>query len=177
MGISFSGIIEKALGGLIAGLFIFLIKSYSDDPAKFTSFDLLSYSDYWLIGGITIVGIILIIMLIQSKSKRGSWSLGPLWGTDYSAYVDVATIDYHDVTWIIARSSMGALSAADIVVKLPPRCPTCNIELEEKSIRFGNFEWKCVRGHFTKKSKNNFNSLISHVEKAARNDWEQGRIH
>lgn len=177
MTISFSGIIEKTLGGIIAGLFVLLIKNYFDNPMNFTSFYVLTNFDYILITAIIIVGVILIIVLIKSKSRKFSGFLAPLFPMDYSSYIKMATIDYHDVRWVIVRPHFGVSSTADIIVAVPPRCTTCDIELEEKPIRFGKFEWKCVRGHFKKKSKTSFDSLVSHVEKAARNDWENGRIH
>lgn len=69
------------------------------------------------------------------------------------------------------------MSASDVEVKIPPRCPKCKTELEQSKSFWGGRNWKCPRGDFTNKSKKSFYELSESLEKIVRRDWEERKLH
>lgn len=62
---------------------------------------------------------------------------------------------------------------SDIEIDLPPRCPRCKTELEERHRLWGGYTWLCVGCGFYTKSKNSFYLESDRVERIARRQIEK----
>jgi sulfopyruvate decarboxylase subunit beta len=86
----------------------------------------------------------------------------------------VDTIAYQDVTWDIVAPPQNTLEKqADYAKRLPtigearipPKCPKCGVELEEKKNLILGYSWKCVSCGFKKRSRDTFFIEAGRAEK------------
>ena len=77
----------------------------------------------------------------------------------------IDTVPYRDVNWdILAPAQHPKESAADYArrlpgiaeVRIPPKCPKCGIELEEKKAMLFGHIWQCVSCGFKKRNRDTF---------------------
>lgn len=90
----------------------------------------------------------------------------------------VAKQTYAGVSWRVVGVSSSILQhraglPPDYVeVEIPPRCPECETELEERSQFVRGYTWICPACQFQKKSANSFDVEADRAEKVARRQWE-----
>jgi ribosomal protein L37AE/L43A len=65
-----------------------------------------------------------------------------------------------------------AVGIRTIQIDIPPRCPNCGTELEERPRFWGGYLWSCVKCTFVLKRPNNFRNESERVLKIARRNWE-----
>jgi len=163
-------IIGTAIGGLIAALIIGNLK----DASNFVAFPQLTNIDNVVLT-VVIISLILAGVIYGLKKRRYGGSLISSLN-DYRNYHTIATVDYLGVKWEIAMPYRGCDNKSQLRVKIPPRCPKCQTELEQKDSRIGGYVWRCVRGDFKKHNKRSYWFETDGVEKIARRLWEEGNI-
>lgn len=92
----------------------------------------------------------------------------------------ICEFPYEHVIWIIQSpksppwgSSSYNLSLEDIEVSIPPRCPECKTELEQKAHFWGSFGWTCVDCGFKCQSKQEWYRVAERVKKIVKRKFEQ----
>ncbi|MDD5338672.1 MAG: hypothetical protein PHG35_04580 [Dehalococcoidales bacterium] len=120
----------------------------------------------------------IVIFLVQrraDKSKEQSKkNRRPFW-----TVIDekpVGKIPYAGVNWIIhapAGSDLNTLKANFLEISIPPRCPECKTEMDEKKSFLRGYTWKCVKCNFTKRNKDCFLVEAKRVKKIVKSDFEE----
>ncbi|OMI26193.1 hypothetical protein BTA31_15330 [Bacillus haynesii] len=88
---------------------------------------------------------------------------------------EIALYIYNDVLWLIRgnRDYMGNVKVGSLYADTPPRCPKCEMELEENKKLLGSYKWLCIDCGYKKISKNNFIFEATRAAKFARRDAER----
>jgi Zn ribbon nucleic-acid-binding protein len=68
-----------------------------------------------------------------------------------------------------------SVSSSELNIAIPPKCPNCRTELEEKLRFFGGYKWECIRCGFEKRNKDKFGREEHRALKLAKSDWESHR--
>ncbi|MBC7349958.1 MAG: hypothetical protein H5U05_08295 [Candidatus Aminicenantes bacterium] len=124
----------------------------------------------------------IIINIVQRKNKNVT-SEGPLisfikippWGWE-----NIGNISYAGVKWVIivpaqplkTLSVHHNISPEDLEIKIPPRCPKCETELEQYKSFIGGFIWKCIACGFKIRSHNDFFKEAERAKKIAKRQLE-----
>lgn len=154
-------------------LFLLLAPSITTIGLRLAQFDWFNFPYIWLLIPISLIVIGIIIIIIRFRQIKSGYVGGLVFGVhDYPTKYEY---DYEGVIWRIGIRDI-AMSASDVEVKIPPRCPNCKTELEQSKSFWGGRKWKCPRGDFMKKSKKSFFELSESIEKIVRRDWEEGRL-
>ncbi len=120
---------------------------------------------YFIIG----VLILLVIYLVVPKKRRG-FPIAAI-GRDL---VKVGEASYNGVKWNILGPRQRSFETPEeyekrlpdsIDVQIPPRCPKCGVELEEKKGLLLGYIWKCIGCGF---SKRNWKSYYLEADRAKR---------
>jgi len=155
-------------------LFLLLAPSVATIGLRLAQFDWFDFPYIWLVIPISVIVISIIIIIIRFR-QIGSGNIGGLvMGVhDYPTRYEYP---HEGVIWHIGIRDL-AMSASDVEVKTPPRCPKCKTELGQSKSFWGGRKWKCPRGDFMKKSKKSFYEISKSLEKIVRRDWEEGKLH
>jgi len=124
-------------------------------------------------------GVSIILLFIFRRVKHLKYLDGPFVGVSYGApygWIPLGDIKYNKVIWRL-RSPKSGLSGSDysisrIDVKIPPRCPNCETELEESHSFWGGYIWKCVMCNFKNRNRESYYTEKKRVEKIARRTLE-----
>lgn len=90
-------------------------------------------------------------------------------------------LEYGGVEWRFRIPLPGPLSASDLSaytveelsVDVPPRCPTCKTELEERTTLWGMYRWHCIGCRFQIRQRASFYQVAGQVEKIGRRHLEE----
>lgn len=146
LGLNFAGVKPDSLPGIIRPLFLVPWYAY-----------------------VILIAALLVVVITQKekiKQKIGSATAPVLHKVD--------TIAYQDVTWDIVAPPQNTLEKqADYAKRLPaigearipPKCPKCGVELEEKKNLILGYNWKCVACGFKKRSWDTFFTEAGRAEK------------
>jgi hypothetical protein len=146
LGLNFAGVRPDSLPGIIRPLFLVPWYAY-----------------------VILIAALLVVVITQKekiKQKIGSTTAPVLHKVD--------TITYQDVTWDIVAPPQNTLEKqADYAKRLPtigearipPRCPKCNVELEEKKNLILGYTWKCVACGHSKRDRDSFFTEAGRAEK------------
>ncbi|OPX64570.1 MULTISPECIES: zf-TFIIB domain-containing protein [unclassified Methanoregula] len=124
--------------------------------------------------------LILLVVVITTKEKIRQIGNAP---PAPPALQRIDTISYRNVNWdILAPAQHPKESAADYArrlpgiaeIRIPPKCPKCGIELEErKAMLFGHI-WQCVSCGFTKRNRDTFTTEAGRAAKVWKGKVEAG---
>ena len=118
---------------------------------------------------VILIVVLLVVVVTQKekiKQKIGSATAPVLHKID--------SIAYQDVDWDIVAPAQNTLEKqADYAKRLPtigearipPRCPKCGIELEEKKGFIYGYIWKCISCGFKKRNRDSFFTDAGRAEK------------
>ncbi|MFA5268783.1 MAG: hypothetical protein WC379_12505 [Methanoregula sp.] len=146
LGLNFAGVRPDSLPGIIRPLFLVPWYAY-----------------------VILIVVLLVVVVTQKeriKQKIGSATAPVLHKID--------SIAYQDVTWDIVAPAQNTLEKqADYArrlptigeARIPPRCPKCGVELEEKKGLIYGYIWKCVSCGFKKRDKDSFFTEAGRAEK------------
>jgi len=146
LGLNFAGVKPDSLPGIIRPLFLVPWYAY-----------------------VILIAVMLVVVITQKekiKQKIGSATVPVLHKVD--------TIAYQDVTWDIVAPPQNTLEKqADYArrlptigeARIPPKCPKCGVELEEKKNLILGYSWKCVACSFKKRSSDTFFTEAGRAEK------------
>jgi hypothetical protein len=137
----------------------------------FTYFERLK-SIYWLliVGVIVLFFIIRIILDIRLKTAQSNIYAGPIRQDNYD-YQEIDEITYASVVWPIMRRVYGPYvqvpepSPDELVIDLPPRCPKCRTDLEQKKAFWGYYKLSCPRGDFHKRRWKSYHLMKESVQR------------
>jgi ribosomal protein L37AE/L43A len=106
--------------------------------------------------------LVLLVVVVTTREKIRQITDAP---PPPPALRKIDTVSYKDVNWeILAPEQHPKESAADYArrlpgiaeVRIPPKCPKCAVELEErKALLFGHI-WQCVSCGFRKRNRETF---------------------
>lgn len=144
----------------------------------------------WALFIILFIGLFIIVLIRkrirgirESESRRGLYTpvISSPWG-----YREVEEIRHVEVIWKIlapnpspvqsAISYEKALTSIDpksIEIDVPPRCPHCKTELEEKQRFLGGYKWICVGCDFSKNNKDRFYKEADRAKRRAEASLEK----
>jgi len=104
----------------------------------------------------------------------------PPWG-----WIEVYELEHAGVLWTVlvpvpvrgGRTFFDpmSVSSSELNIAIPPKCPNCQTELEEKLRFFGGYKWECIRCGFEKRNKDKFGREKRRALKLAKSDWESHR--
>lgn len=146
LGLNFAGVRPESLPGIIRPLFLVPWYAY-----------------------VILIAALLVVIITQKekiKQKIGSATAPVLHKID--------SIAYQDVDWDIVAPAQNTLEKqADYAKRLPtigearipPRCPKCGIELEEKKGFIYGYIWKCISCGFKKRNRDSFFTDAGRAEK------------
>jgi ribosomal protein L37AE/L43A len=149
---------------IILGLTFAGIKS-EGVPAIFQPLFIIPWYGYGL------VFVILVIVVITQKEKIRQIRSAP---PAPPALQKVDAIAYQGVTWdILAPARHPLEKPADYArrlptvggARIPPKCPKCGVELEEKEGLLYGHIWKCVACGFKKRNRDSFSTEAGRAEK------------
>ncbi len=133
----------------------------------------------WYLYVILAVGLLAVVITQKEKIKQiGSASPVP------PVLQKVDTIAYQGVTWdIVAPARHSLEKQADYAgrlpaigeARIPPKCPKCGIELEERKGMLYGHVWRCVACGFKKRNKDAFLTEAGRAEKIWRGKAEAER--
>ena len=126
---------------------------------------------------LTILGFAIHRRLKRIRSNR----FGPMVSvvsTPAFGWMDIGTYTYKGVKWTVQKPAPSpfssdeglTLSPNEIEVELPPRCPICGTELEEKKRFLWGHKWFCVGCKFTKVNSESYYTESERVERIIRRD-------
>jgi len=163
-------LVEATIGSIVGGLIVFLIIGNLPSLANigFPQIDL----SQTLILVIIILGIGS-FGLIYGIKGRGSYSSLVSSFNDYKNYINVIEVDYAKVKWQVGMPFRGAINPSQPRAKIPPRCPKCLTELEQKKSQIRGYVWNCVSCGFKTKNNRSYWDERGSVEKIARRTWEE----
>jgi hypothetical protein len=129
-----------------------------------------------------ILFVVLLILIITQKDKIKQIASAP---PAPPALHKIDAVAYQGVTWdIVAPARHPLEKAADYArrlpavgeAKIPPKCPKCGVELEEKKgLIFGHI-WKCVACDFKKRNRDSCFTEAVRVEKIWRAKAEAAAV-
>jgi ribosomal protein L37AE/L43A len=131
--------------------------------------------------GYVILFLIFIIIHLMRKKKGRRFPLVVM-GQDLEK---VGTIDYSGVKWDVRAPVPSMYESpssyenrlSDIIrVKIPPKCPKCGVELEERNTFFGGYLWSCVGCGFSKVNPVSFYTEAQRAERLWRGAHESGTL-
>ncbi len=135
----------------------------------------------WVIVVIIILLWIIIISIryrVRQLHKDGH-SLISIISIPYGGWRDVGKIRYADVIWIVRVPATPwyeldpkPITAYDLDLQTPPRCPKCETEIEQTKSFWGGYIWKCVKCGFQKRNSESYYREAERAEKIARRDFE-----
>jgi hypothetical protein len=172
---------DPVLSKVIAGIILLIISSLSSKLFTnnwFMFFEFIPI-EIWLILLFSFIIYIIIKMFLKSrkyKKPASSFEVLPLrdWQELYQK------IQY-DVIWVIRKQQGDVFDIylgdqtdpEDLNIKIPPYCPKCNTELEEKKTILGSYLWFCVKCDFSKKSKMSFYIIADAVRKIEQSEYRK----
>ncbi|MCM1986283.1 hypothetical protein [Methanococcoides seepicolus] len=134
---------------------------------------------YMLIIAFGILWIVGIFIYKRRQTQKKGIGLIPT-GHPIHGWKILGNIEYKDVLWTMRIPnrtpwSIGKepLDLDDIDIKIPPICPKCNTELNQKDNVFGLYNWNCPHPKCSYKKRWNFSSWYSEretVKKIAKTD-------
>lgn len=98
----------------------------------------------------------------------------PPWG-----WKDVAKLTYAGVIWVVQAPKPSGLeldppkiTASDLELETPPRCPKCETEIEQSPGFLGGYVWRCAMCGFRKRNKDSYYRESERAIKIAKRKWE-----
>ena len=86
---------------------------------------------------------------------------------------------YAGVIWIVRAPKPSELdleppeiTASDLELETPPRCPKCETEIEQSRSFWGGYVWKCVKCGFHKRNSDSYYREEERARKIAKRHWE-----
>ena len=122
----------------------------------------------WYFYVILFVALLAVFITQKEKIKK------KIGGATAPVLQKVDSITYQDVVWDIVAPPRNTLEKqADYEKRLhtigeariPPRCPKCNVELEEKKNLILGYTWRCVACGYSKRDKDSFFTQATRAEK------------
>jgi len=97
----------------------------------------------------------------------------------YGGWRNIGKLKYADVIWIVRAPAPPwheldpePISAYDLDLQTPPRCPKCETEIEQTQSFWGGYIWKCVKCGFHKRNRESYYREEERAKKIARRDFE-----
>ena len=123
--------------------------------------------------GLTVLCFILALTFIRLKMINQN-RFGVHTASRYGYEEIGSSIEYEGLKWRIIAPRAGPYDRSDLDtspnrlrIRMPPRCPKCETEIEQSQSFWGGYVWKCVACGFKKKSRDSFNTVKERVEKIA----------
>lgn len=97
-------------------------------------------------------------------------------------YTELSEYEHKDVFWPVRvpanplsrnLSGQSITNPSDVTIGIPPRCPKCKTELDERKTFWRGYKWICPDCGFSKHNKNDFHSERDRVEKIVRRDYRE----
>lgn len=118
----------------------------------------------WIVLVLGIVAWIVTIVVRKRLKRLRESEAGPIIGvlrTPLYGWITVPGPDYAGVKWKVRLASPGPFSSrkvsdispSSIEVAIPPRCPSCETELEQSPSFWGGYVWTCVACGFKKRNR------------------------
>jgi hypothetical protein len=130
----------------------------------------------WYAYVVFIIALLMVVITQKEKIKQiGSAPPAPL------ALQKIDAVTYQDVRWDIVAPARHPRETPDDYTRrlptigearIPPKCPKCSVELEEKKGLLYGYVWRCVSCGFKKKSKDTFYTDGGRAEKIWRGKAE-----
>jgi len=96
----------------------------------------------------------------------------------HGGWKTMGTLDYAGVSWNIrvpgktsSFETNRILAPHDLDIEIPPRCPKCRTELEQKASFWSGYVWQCVKCGFRKRNRDDFYEEARRVGKIARSEF------
>jgi len=129
---------------------------------------------------IFIIWIIVIVIRNRIKHLHGDGhSPITILSIPYGEWQDIGKITYAGVIWIVRAPKPSwyeldpePVSAYDLDLQTPPRCPKCETEIEQTRSFWGGYIWKCVGCGFKKRNSERYIKEKERAEKIARRSYE-----
>jgi hypothetical protein len=133
---------------------------------------------YWYV-------IIILLCIIIYLTRRKKIPDFPVAAFYRGSLQNVGRIRYQDVDWDVQAPSPRTYESPaeyekrlpDIIeVNIPPMCPICGVELEEKKGLIYGYVWKCADCGFTKRNKDSYYTEYKRAEKIWKGRCKAGTL-
>lgn len=138
----------------------------------------------WIIFGLVIFLWVIGIVIYKRVKQLQKLDTGPrvfFTSTPPFGWITVGKLNYAGVVWRVRAPAAApwesfdhlSISPSDIEVETPPRCPTCETEIEQSHSFWGGYIWRCAGCNFQKRKRDSYYREQGRVEKIARRQWER----
>lgn len=138
-------------------------------------------SKVWIIFG-AIIFLWIIVVVIRYRLRRIHKDDSPaisIISVPYNGWMNIGKLPYAGVIWIVRAPKPSELdleppeiTASDLDLETPPRCPKCETEIEQSRSFWGGYIWKCARCGFHKHNRDSYYREEERARKIAKRDWE-----
>jgi hypothetical protein len=119
----------------------------------------------WRVFGIAMLLWVVVLVYKRLKAVRES-EIGHTTSVVIPPYgwTEVGELEHAGVLWTVCAPAPEpwetfdpmSVSSSELNIAIPPKCPKCGTELEEKPRFLGGYKWKCIRCGFKKRNKDKF---------------------
>ena len=114
--------------------------------------------------------------------QKENWSPVSLRFAPSGGWKTIHTIDYAGVIWNVRVPVQASsfeikrvLAPHDLDIEIPPRCPSCKTELEQRRSFWWWYDWKCVKCGFQRRNRDSYYEEAKRVGKIARSGFENNQ--
>lgn len=125
----------------------------------------------WLL--LLVVILLIVIFQLLKKGRKINAAFGVTEILPFGGWTESKHILLFDVWWTTQYPTphpstlltMEGVDVEELNIKIPPLCPKCKTELNEKKVFLNKYLWSCVKCNFRKKSNRSYYSLSDDVLK------------
>lgn len=124
-------------------------------------------------------GVVLVRTRLKSlEARKGPVGVSlapPRWGWERCGEISYAGVKWHTRAPAPPPNKLfkkGTTDASDFNIKLPPHCPSCGTELEERRSFWGGYIWSCIKCGFNTRNKWGFYKEADRALKIAKQKGE-----
>ncbi len=176
-------LLDKILIPIVLG---FLIPIATVVGSKFSTGDWLVWFSnvpiwIWIVIGALITAWIIVIAIRRRISKLREDDHSPIQiiSMPDGGWAEAGKIGYAGVYWIVLAPKNPwyelepkRITARDLDMDTPPRCPKCETEIEQSKSFWGGYVWKCVRCDFQKRNRDSYYREKERALKVVKREWE-----
>lgn len=114
--------------------------------------------------------------------RKENWSPIRLRFEPSGGWETIDTIKYAGVIWNVRVPIQASsfkikrvLTAHDLDIEIPPRCPNCKTELKPRKSFWWWYVWKCVKCGFRRRNRDSYYEEAEQVAKIARSKFESNQ--
>lgn len=115
-------------------------------------------------------------------SQKENWSPRPLRSELSGGWETIHELKYAGVIWNVRVPVQASsfkikrvLAPHDLDIQIPPRCPSCKTELEQRKSFWWWYVWKCVKCGFHGRNRDSYYEEAERVGKIARSRFESNQ--